>query len=126
MGHRFFATPKVLVDLAVERAESSGFPCVSGTIQAAECFFLSSGGCMFSHPHDTPATNPFAFDVSEIPDDAVMSFADWCRRANVSQSTGRRLIAAGRISVTRLSDRRIGVTGREHKRFLNAGTTEIA
>jgi hypothetical protein len=39
----------------------------------------------------------------------ILSFRDWCRLNSISESTGRRIIAAGKIRVTQLSERRIGV-----------------
>src|SRR5215467_7285705 len=47
--------------------------------------------------------------------DRVISFQDWCKRADVSESTGRRLLASKRgPKVTRLSNRRIGIRERDH------------
>ena len=41
----------------------------------------------------------------------VMSFARWCELNGISPATGRRLLRSGRGPiVTRLSDRRIGIT----------------
>ena len=41
----------------------------------------------------------------------VMSFAQWCALNGISPATGRRLLRSGRGPiVTRLSDRRIGIT----------------
>jgi len=39
----------------------------------------------------------------------ILSFTDWCRLNSISESTGRRIIAAGKVRVTQLSERRIGV-----------------
>lgn len=39
----------------------------------------------------------------------ILSFRDWCRLNSISESTGRRIIAAGKVRVTHLSERRIGV-----------------
>jgi hypothetical protein len=39
----------------------------------------------------------------------ILSFKDWCRLNGFSQSTGRRIIAAGKVRVTQLSERRIGI-----------------
>jgi predicted site-specific integrase-resolvase len=39
----------------------------------------------------------------------VLSFREWCELNNISPDTGRRIIAAGKIKVTQLSDRRIGI-----------------
>jgi predicted DNA-binding transcriptional regulator AlpA len=41
----------------------------------------------------------------------ILSFADWCRLNGISQSTGRRLLRNGHgPAVTRLSDRRVGIS----------------
>jgi predicted site-specific integrase-resolvase len=39
----------------------------------------------------------------------VMSFQEWCAFNSISPDTGRRIIAAGKIKVMKLSDRRIGI-----------------
>lgn len=39
----------------------------------------------------------------------VIPFKEWCALNSISQATGRRLIAAGKVRVTRLSERRIGI-----------------
>ena len=41
----------------------------------------------------------------------VLSFAQWCALNGISPATGRRLLARGEgPTITRLSDRRIGIT----------------
>jgi hypothetical protein len=39
----------------------------------------------------------------------ILSFKDWCRLNSISEATGRRLIRAGKVRITRLSERRIGI-----------------
>jgi predicted DNA-binding transcriptional regulator AlpA len=39
----------------------------------------------------------------------ILSFRQWCEINGISASTGRRLIAAGKVKVTQLSPRRIGI-----------------
>jgi predicted site-specific integrase-resolvase len=39
----------------------------------------------------------------------ILSFKQWCELNNISEATGRRIIAAGKVRVTQLSQRRIGV-----------------
>ena len=39
----------------------------------------------------------------------ILSFKDWCALNNISEATGRRIIRAGKVRVTRLSERRIGI-----------------
>jgi hypothetical protein len=48
----------------------------------------------------------------------VMSFAQWCALNGISPATGRRLLRSGRGPiVTRLSDRRIGITVGNNRRW---------
>jgi hypothetical protein len=47
----------------------------------------------------------------EINQFRVMTFAEWCHLNAISPATGRRLLNSGRGPIlTRLSDRRIGIT----------------
>jgi predicted site-specific integrase-resolvase len=39
----------------------------------------------------------------------ILSFKDWCALNSVSEATGRRIIRAGKVRVTQLSERRIGI-----------------
>jgi predicted site-specific integrase-resolvase len=39
----------------------------------------------------------------------ILSFKDWCALNNISEATGRRIIRAGKVRVTQLSERRIGI-----------------
>jgi predicted site-specific integrase-resolvase len=39
----------------------------------------------------------------------ILSFKYWCALNNISEATGRRIIRAGKVRVTQLSDRRIGI-----------------
>jgi hypothetical protein len=39
----------------------------------------------------------------------ILSFKDWCALNNISEATGRRNIRAGKVRVTQLSERRIGI-----------------
>jgi hypothetical protein len=51
----------------------------------------------------------------------VMSFAQWCALNGISPATGRRLLRSGRGPiVTRLSDRRIGITVGNNRRWQEA------
>jgi hypothetical protein len=61
-------------------------------------------------------------DRNRLPDDdCVMSFGQWCQVNNFSESTGRRLREAGRgPTFVRTSDRRLGVTVRENRRWQNS------
>jgi len=47
----------------------------------------------------------------------ILSFKDWCRLNSISESTGRRIIAAGKVRVTQLSERRIGVGEEDNADF---------
>jgi hypothetical protein len=39
----------------------------------------------------------------------ILSFKAWCALNSISEATGRRLIRAGKVRVTQLSERRIGI-----------------
>jgi hypothetical protein len=53
-----------------------------------------------------------------LDDQRVMTFAQWCRVNGFSLKTGRRLIAAGKGPVvTQTSDRRIGITVGNNRRW---------
>jgi hypothetical protein len=55
--------------------------------------------------------DPAADRELELDQFRVMSFAQWCALNGISPATGRRLLRSGRGPiVTRLSDRRIGIT----------------
>jgi len=59
-------------------------------------------------------------------DDAVIGFEDWCWLIGVSAATGRRIIAAGGITVTWLSDRRMGIRSRHCREHLDRGAASTA
>ena len=63
--------------------------------------------------------SPKFADRNPLPDDdRVMSFSAWCQLNNFSQSTGERLRKTGRgPQFVRISDRRLGVTVRENRRW---------
>jgi hypothetical protein len=50
----------------------------------------------------------------------VMPFPDWCRLKGFSINTGKRLRAAGKIRVVRLSATRVGISASEDARFMRA------
>ena len=57
--------------------------------------------------------------ISRDDDDLVFSFREWCVRADISEATGRRLIARGEGPIiTHVSVRRIGVTRQHHREWL--------
>lgn len=59
--------------------------------------------------------------------DRVLSFRDWCQLCGFSVATGRRLLKSGRGPVvTRLSDRRQGITVRNHHRWIEARSNAAA
>jgi hypothetical protein len=60
-----------------------------------------------------------------LDDNAVLSPARWAALLGCSVSTVRRIIDSGAVAVTRVSERRIGVTFGEHKRYLAARTSTI-
>jgi hypothetical protein len=59
-------------------------------------------------------------DTATVADlDRVMSFNEWCDRANIHPVTGHRLKAAGKgPRITRMTARRIGVRERDHLEWL--------
>jgi hypothetical protein len=50
----------------------------------------------------------------------VLPFADWCRLKNFSANTGKRLIREGKVKITRLSQKRIGVSESADRQFMQA------
>jgi hypothetical protein len=46
---------------------------------------------------------------AHVPSNRVLTFRAWCSLNAISIATGRRLIAAGKVKVTQLSARRIGI-----------------
>jgi predicted DNA-binding transcriptional regulator AlpA len=60
--------------------------------------------------------------VEDLRDSAkVLSFRSWCEIVGISESTGRRLIAAGDgPEIVKLSQRRIGVRLSDHVRWLDS------
>ena len=52
-------------------------------------------------------------------DDAILSFADWCRLVGITENTGRRIRAAGNgPRVIQISENRIGITMADHRAWL--------
>jgi hypothetical protein len=53
-----------------------------------------------------------------LDDDRVLTFAEWCKLNRIGQRTGRRIIkASGGPVVTQLSERRIGITVGNNRRW---------
>jgi hypothetical protein len=50
----------------------------------------------------------------------VFPFRDWCTMRGVSVATGRRLAEAGRVKITQLSARRIGVRSDHDLQYLDS------
>jgi hypothetical protein len=50
----------------------------------------------------------------------VIPFLEWCRLRGISASTGRRLIRAGKVKITDLSPRRIGVREDHDQEYLDS------
>ena len=62
-----------------------------------------------------------------LDDDQVISFRDWCALNNFSESTGQRLIASGQAPrFVRTSEKRIGVTRGENRRWRQSRQIESA
>jgi hypothetical protein len=76
---------------------------------------------------DTNTATP-ASPYSHIdPDDRVLTFAEWCELNRISPATGRRMIAGGDGPVvTRLSERRIGITVGANRRWRDARSGSAA
>ena len=57
--------------------------------------------------------------VNHLPgDDEVLTFSDWCVLNKISKRTGRRILGSGRgPRVTELSQRRIGITRGNNRRW---------
>jgi predicted site-specific integrase-resolvase len=47
----------------------------------------------------------------------ILSFKHWCELNNISAATGRRIIRAGKVRVTQLSERRIGIGEDDNAEF---------
>jgi hypothetical protein len=47
----------------------------------------------------------------------ILSFKQWCALNNISEATGRRIIRAGKVRVTQLSERRIGIGENDNAAF---------
>ena len=39
----------------------------------------------------------------------ILTFKQWCALNSISEATGRRIVRAGKVRITRLSERRIGI-----------------
>ena len=56
-----------------------------------------------------------------VEDDKVLTFAEWCALNKIGQRTGRRIIRSGNGPVvTQLSERRIGITVGNNRRWQTA------
>jgi hypothetical protein len=49
----------------------------------------------------------------------VYPFKEWCVLRGISVMTGRRLIAAGKVRITHLSERRIGIRADHDREYLD-------
>jgi predicted site-specific integrase-resolvase len=56
----------------------------------------------------------------------ILSFKQWCQLNGFSESTGRRVIRAGKIRVIQLSERRIGIGEDDNADFQAACTRGAA
>ena len=50
----------------------------------------------------------------------VYPFVDWCRLRGISKRSGQRLVQTGRVKVTQLSERRIGIRADHDREFLDS------
>lgn len=59
--------------------------------------------------------------------DRISSFSEWCKRAGISEATGRRILASGDgPTVTWLSARRMGIRERHYLEWLDKRTEKAA
>lgn len=56
--------------------------------------------------------------------DDLFLFKEWCARRKISKSTGRRLIKAGRVKITRLSERIIAIRQKDDQAYLDSCVEE--
>jgi hypothetical protein len=76
---------------------------------------------------DTNTATPLSPYSHIDPDDRVLTFAEWCELNRISPATGRRIIATGAGPVvTRLSERRIGITVGANRRWRDARSSSAA
>jgi hypothetical protein len=61
---------------------------------------------------------------SAPPTIVVTPFLDWCALRGISAATGRRLVAAGKLRVVRLSKRRLGVRSDDDEMYLAACSSQ--
>jgi hypothetical protein len=65
--------------------------------------------------------NPKQLLQHSLDDDKVLTFAEWCKLNRIGQRTGRRIIKSpGGPVVTQLSERRIGITVGNNRRWQTA------
>jgi hypothetical protein len=55
----------------------------------------------------------------------VLSFKAWCRLVGISEINGRRLAKAGKVKITQMSERRIGVREDHHREYLDSCLREV-
>jgi hypothetical protein len=61
------------------------------------------------------------------PDDRVLTIREWCQANRISLATGRRIIGSGKGPVvTRLSERRLGITVGNNRRWREARSSSAA
>ena len=64
---------------------------------------------------------PRLLDHKSLDDDRVLTFAEWCALNGIGKRTGRRIIRSGNGPVvTQLSERRIGITVGNNRRWQEA------
>jgi hypothetical protein len=58
---------------------------------------------------------------STVGDDQIISVPMWCKLVGISEATGRTLLRLGQgPEVVRLSNRRVGISGRAHREWLSS------
>ena len=79
------------------------------------------GGANKTAPVLKRTQRPRLLDYKLLNDDQVLTFAEWCKLNGISKRTGGRIIRSGNGPVvTQLSDRRIGITVGNNRRWQEA------
>ena len=56
-------------------------------------------------------------ETSRRTSQRILTFKQWCALNSISEATGRRIIRAGKVRITRLSERRIGIGEDDNAEF---------
>jgi predicted site-specific integrase-resolvase len=56
----------------------------------------------------------------------IFTLDEWCKMRKVSKATARRLIAAGKVKITHLSERRIAIRSDHDQEYLDSRLRDFA